>query len=362
MSQISIIPPMSEKATYTENSDIKFQLTYAGRSLKKGSIRIVGELQILNNALAVQPEDSLFFDTVLGAHGLFRQITCEVNNQNIETIENYPMVSKARYVSKNYSWDFMSSALRNQALQIGNDALAPALLKNAEGSDLPALTWSSFCVSPFIALNMSDVDISGQKGSATITVYLNQSNNFLYGTDAQTSSYSLKNVYLIYQTNPDNGNARATMDKVNYVPQTLSSNNQQFSMTLPIVCNAVSCVFHEDGRAVSTNSYELEALPNVKSVAFNYNDVNNAFVKYNITTLQEMLLNYMNSWKVPADSKNLFSLNDFINDGKGYGLGMDFGSELVPLNNQAWGMNIQSDVSSARPYTVGIIFHGVIQV
>jgi len=353
---------MSEKATYTENSDIKFQSTYAGRALKKGSIRIVGEIQILNVAAAVQPEDSLFFDTVLGAHGLFRQITCEVNNQNIETIENYPMVTKARYVTKNYSWDFMSSALRNQALQIGNDALAPALLKNQQGQNYPDLTCNSFSVSPFIALNMSDVDISGQKGSATVTVYLNQKNNFLYGTATATASYSLRNVYLIYQTNPDNGNAKATMDKVNYVPQTLSSNNQQFSMTLPIVCNAVSCVFHEDGRAVTTNSYELEALPNVKSVAFNYNDVNNAFVKYDMTTLQEMLLNYMNSWKVPADSKNMFSLNDFINEGEGFGLSMDFGGELVPLNNQAWGMNIQSDVSSARPYTVGIIFHGVIQV
>ena len=354
---------MSEKSSYNENTDIKFELTYAGRSLKKGSIKIVGELQVLNNAHAVQPEDDLQYDTVLGAHGLFRQITCEINNQNIETIDNYPMVAKARYVSKNYSWDFMSSVLRNQALQIGNDNLAPAVIaKNEQGQDFPDLTWNSFCVAPFFALNMSDADISGQKGSATITVYLNQKNDFLFGADVANATYSLRNVYLLYETNPGDTNVKVNMDKVNYLPQTLSSNNQQFSMTLPIACNAVSCVFHETGRASTTNSYELEALPNVQRVAFNYNDINNAFVRYDMTTLQEMLVNYMNSWKVPADSKNMFSLNNFINDGNMYGLGMDFGGDLVPLNNQAWGMNIQSDVSSARPYTVGIIFHGVIQV
>lgn len=353
---------MSEKSSYTENSDIKFELTYAGRSLKKSSIRIVGELQILNGANAVQSIDNLKYDTVLGAHGLFRQITCEINNQNIETIENYPMVTKARYESKNYSWDFMSSALRNQALQIGNDALGPALIsKNGEPA-LIDLTWNSFCVNPFIALNSSDVDISGQKGSAKVTLYLNQKNDFLYGAAIAGASYSLRNVYMIYETNDGDANVPATLDKVNYLPQTLSSNNQQFSMTLPIACNSVSCVFHESGRASTTNSYELEALPNVQRVAFNYNDVNNAFVKYDQTTLQEMLLNYMNSWKVPADSKNMFSLNDYVNDGKGFGLGMDFGGDLVPLNNQAWGMNIQSDVTYARPYTVGIIFQGAIQV
>ena len=354
---------MSEKASYLENTDIKFELTYAGRSLKKGSIRIMGELQVLLSGDAVQPEDGLGYDTVLGAHGLFRQITCEINNQNIETIENYPMVAKARYVSKNYSWDFMSSALRNQALQIGNEALAPALIaKNAQGENYADLTCNSFCITPFISLNMSDVDISGKKGSAKVTVYLNQKNDFLYGADVGNGSYSLRNVYMIYETNDGDTNVPATMDKVNYLPQTLSSNNQQFSMTLPIACNAVSCVFHESGRASTTNSYQLEALPNVQRVAFNYNDINNAFVKYDQTTLQEMLLNYMNSWKVSADSKNMFSLNDYVNEGEGFGLGMDFGGDLVPLNNQAWGMNIQSDVTSARPYTVGIIFKGVIQV
>jgi hypothetical protein len=364
MSKISIIPPMSEKPSYTENTDIKFELTYAGRSLKRNSIKIVGELQILNGGAAVNPgTDDIKYDGVLGAHGLFRQITCEVNRQNIETIDNYPMVTKARYVSNNYSWDFMSSALRDNALQIGNDSLSTALFsKNEAGQNYPDLTWNSFCVSPFFALNMSDNDISGQKGSSTVTLYLNQKNDFLFGANVATATYSLRNVYLIYETVDGDNNVLVNMDKVNYLPQTLSSNNQQFSMTLPILSNAVSCVFHENGRAVTTNSYELEALPNVQRVAFNYNDINNAFVKYDQTTLQEMLLNYMNSWKIQADSKNMFSLNDFYNSGKMYGLGMDFGGDLVPLNNQAWGMNIQSDVDSTRPYTVGIIFHGVIQV
>ena len=361
MSQINIIPPTSEKSSYGENDSIRFNLTYAGNSMKKGSIKILGELQVLNGGNAIDETTGIKFDSVVGAHGLFSQITCEINGQNIETIENYPMVVKARATASNYKWDFMSKSERDQTLQIGNDDLVPALIaKNANGGTRK--DWNFFAVAPQIAVNMSDKDISGAKGNMTITFYLNQKNNFLYGSAVGTCTYSLQNLQLLYETVPNATNEKVVMNKTFHISQPLNTNNQQFSMSLPLVCNAVSCVFHEEGRASTANNYELEALPNLTRASFNFNDVSNAYIRYDLTHLSEYLMNYQNSWGQPIGSKNNMSLSKFYQDGDAFGIGMDFGGQFVNLSNQNWGMNLQSDVSSARPFNVSMIFHSVVEV
>jgi hypothetical protein len=270
-------------------------------------------------------------------------------------------VVKARATASNYKWDFMSRSERDQALQIGNDDLVPALIcKNATSGTRKA--WNYFAVSPQIAVNMSDKNISGKKGNMTITFYLNQKNNFLYGADVGTCTYTLQNLQLMYSTDAGDSNDKVVMAKTFHIAQPLNSNNQQFSMSLPLVCNAVSCVFHEEGRASTDNTYELESLPNLTRASFNFNDVSNAYIRYDLTNLSEFLMNYQNSWGKQIGSKNNMSISKVYEDGNGFGIGMDFGGQFVNLSNQNWGMNIQSDVSSARAYNCSMIFHSMVEV
>ena len=370
MSKIQIIPPETETATYVENNIINFTLTYDGFALKKNSIRICGEVQVLNNNQALLPADKVYYDSVLGAHGLFRQITSEINSQTIETIENYPMTAKSMFSCGNNQLDFMSSVEKNMCLQIGNDALSGALISktNAIDGDVATqntLVWNSFVCKPFISLNRSDIDISSKKGNASVSFYINQKSNFLYGDSAATignCSVTLRNVYLIYETVDDTAqNQITTMNKIFLINQVLNSNNQQYSMNAPIVAKASSIVFHEKDTPVTRNAYDLEVLPNVTSVSFSVNNVDNYNIKYSLQNPQDILINYLNSWGYSSKDKNLMSLDTYNTYGNNYGMGINFGDQ-VSFTNKAFGLNIQSGVVSTRPYDALIIFHAIIQV
>lgn len=130
-------------------------------------------------------------------------------------------------------------------------------------------------------------------------------------------------------------------------------------MSLPLVCRAVSCVFSDKSRSASDNSYQLEALPHLQRCSFSFNDVSSAFIKFDLVDNTEFLLNYQASWGRPFGAKNLLALADHNNT---FGVGLDFGGQWVNLGNQNYGMNIQSDVSSARKYNTHMIFHSVVQV
>jgi hypothetical protein len=359
MSKINIVPPTTQEDEYTQNTSIIFDQTYAGLNLKKQSIRFNAELEILNGTDAITNATNVYFDSFVGAHGLFSQITVQIDNQNIETIEDYPMTVKAREVTNKYSWDFMSQAHRNNALQIGDDSLVPALMaKNKLNTEHE---WTSFSVAPYISVNMSDKDISGSKGNLRITFQLNQNSKFLYGADSGTCTYKLRNVNLMYET-VKGTNEKVTMPKIVVIPQNLSSSNQQYSMNPRIPCRAVSVVFHEKGKASTTNSYELETLPNLERVSFNINDLNNSYIKYDLTNMPEFLLNYQSSWQQGQQAKNMYSLSRLAEEGAGFGIGINFGDELINLGQSNFGMNVQSDVNSTRQYVASMMFHGLIVV
>lgn len=345
---------------YNPSSSFSFNIQIPDRTLKRGSIMLMGEQNIRNNdGTALVATDNVFYDSRIGAHGLIKQISVSINGKSQENNPNYPLTVKARLEASNYDWAFMSQLNHNNALMIGKDNLVPALMSKNNTTN-NQVEWTSFALAPYCPLNLSDVDISGAKGEMQIDITLNSASEYLYGADSANFTYQLRNLRVMFQSEEGNKNNPVVMSKVSLVPQNLTSNVQQFSVSTPLVCSGVSCVFTETGKSALLNAYELQTLPNLQYVSYNFNGLNNAYIKHDLNNIPEWLLNYLSSWGL-TNPTNSFSLERYWNEGQGFGLGLSFGED-IDLAGQQWQMTIASDVANNRPYRCHMMFHGLIEV
>jgi hypothetical protein len=58
----------------------------------------------------------------------------------------------------------------------------------------------------------------------------------------------------------------------------------------------------------------------------------------------------------------MYSLSRLAEEGAGFGIGINFGDELINLGQSNFGMNLQSDVNGARQYVASMMFHGLIEI
>lgn len=369
---INVINPVSTRSTYSQNDKVDFTIALSpGESVVKNSIRITGLLKVSNGATNIKTTNNIYYDATCGISGVFQQIICSTQNQGvIETNSDYPRYVKSKMQAIMTPSQLASNSSNITELRCGSSTITNALLArsgkvagftNKTSGALVDAEYTSFSMVPDICFNKSDNHIAGSKtGQLHISLRLATNYQFLFGADVSTTyAFTLKNLQLQYWTIKQDVKGPLTMEKIIVIRNTLETPNSQFSTSVPAICRSVSCVFHEESTINTSlnNNLENQFLPGVERIQFSFNGDNQEYISNTIKTPNEILYNYLESW---GDyDKSSISNNLLYVKGDGYGIGLDFKS-FVDLSNQKFGLNIVSNVSSARKYAIFMIFRGIV--
>ena len=82
----SVEPDAVNNSGYTEFDTIDFTLAFPSRAMVAGSIRVEGELQILNGAADIVDGDRIAIDHMIGSHSLVQ--SCVTSTLSSGVLEN----------------------------------------------------------------------------------------------------------------------------------------------------------------------------------------------------------------------------------------------------------------------------------
>jgi hypothetical protein len=370
--------PENTKESYGEFDTVDFKVSYIGRKLVGGSIRLLADVSVSGND---DLTELIAFDGFTGSHSFID--TLNTSFQNVGQVENIRFYS--RYVSSkakaslnkddlfNSAYvcearcpsDKMASTMLKGLVPYGQETIfspiAPANSGDGWGRALDIAPKLDFCLNNMLGDNMIPYT---KTGDIYISLTLPRNISILYGSDAigSTKMYSLSNLRLAYTTVIDDGksNGKLQMRVRTDLKQSVQSSYANISTKVPIVADAFFATFIESDKEnnPSYNSLQNQRLPLVSRLEYLWNDSFSQEYTYEIDNEQQILENY-----VKAVSKTLGN-NDantnVVASNDAWGIGLSFGS-FIDLSKSKIGINISSGVTNDTPYTCYLFFSGVTQ-
>tara|TARA_R110001592_G_scaffold356250_1_gene657708 strand:- start:3378 stop:4508 length:1131 start_codon:yes stop_codon:yes gene_type:complete len=358
------VQPQSEKSIYNQFDQVSFLISVGeGRSLVQNSVRICGDLRVLQAGAGLTGQVSTGSRCVsrnTGASAVIDSISVQTQNQGlIENSQNY-----ARYVE-------MDSVASLNELDM-NDGVHACELKACTQSAMeslakgiaPDLTTGTpvsldpdFSIKPLICLNKMDRDLPYDKsGIVTLQVNLQRNMTALFGSlQDSAASYEVRNLKCTYKSIPDPKNSAPTnMGVVYNVKSNILSGTASISANVPAVCSAVAINFIESAHdsVPVYNSYKMENIQTVDEVQYLFNDSTNSLVAYQITDQQEMVERFLDA--MSNSSHNQVSIDNWRAN-SGFGLGLNF-EEAVDLSSNRFTLQLSSGVTNANPCNVYMYF------
>ena len=357
--------PENLKQSYGEFDTVDFVLTFDNAAIQLGSLRLEGDLSVLKNGARIQPTDDIKYDKVVGAHSFIESIQTEMLGQVFENLVEYPRMVKMYASGRNQVGDMMNTDNICE-LKAPYDYITTCLLGgNQPVAQLttPIFEDPDFSIKLDNILNSStDLVPYSKTGAIRVSINLARTYAALYGKDVDnTVTYALKNLKLSYKT---------SMDQSKYAKQTVlrkrmsikSSIQSSFAnVQAKVPSSNVSAMFasfqvqsHENEGYY--NNLALDKIPNMEEVQFLFNDSTNQFISFVIRSQPEVLLNYVKA--LNETGRNSVSLKE-MNNNDGYGMGISMGDELIDLTQQKFGVQINSEVSSANPLIMYMYFSSI---
>jgi len=360
---------VQKKDQYVEFDSLDFDLNVGeGRSLVKNSVRLLGDLDVLDNGGANTA--NIYFDPVTGAHAFID--SCQIafvdgpNAGLKENIQNY-----ARYVAMSE----MATKCPEDALNAssvcelkGFDHQTSKLFANGRttrNSGAKISANQDFSLKPVCALNkMSGGNLSYDKsGQIRLTLNLAQNRSALMGSDLNNAqdSYALINPRVTYQSILTEPKQQDTIMRTIYnVKNTIQSNFASVSARVPAVCDSVtiSAQLQSAENTAPFSNYECNMPKGLEELQFLFNDSTNEYISYSITDLTEMLQRGINS--IIDNGHNIVSGNRFA-DNKNFITGLAFNG-YVDLSNQKFTMQIKSGADNANAYNLYMYFHSIMSL
>ena len=303
--------PQSQKDSYGPNENIVFTLNFQGQSIKRGSIRLCGNLSMATLAATTQ------IDALTGIHSVWSSVVTSLNNRVIENLVAYPRLHKMKMETRQDDASTIANSVNLTSLKLARDEQTTSWLEgDAGGEHLPFSCKLDFC------LNRTDADIPWRTGPIQISLRTASDVEFMVGKG--TSVYSLNNLEMAYQVQEDGGKG-GPVNATTYhmVKHTLDSNNISLSTRVPASCQSVACTFikasEENSDAV--NHLTCAVLPSVTRLQWSFND-SMSMVKYSVESEEEILANYLRAMG-RADYNNV-RVSTLDNELRTYGIGLDF--------------------------------------
>jgi hypothetical protein len=145
------------------------------------------------------------------------------------------------------------------------------------------------------------------------------------------------------------------------IQQVAASNNQQFSLSVPIPASSfvASLMKTADVNSPTANNYRMDKVQ-INSVEMSYNDVNMVYNQFQQDNQQIINYNFLKAMNNNSpDQPNSINLVDFLNN-EAFSIGSNFGKFL---SNTKFGINLQSnDITSTNTYTIWFYFIGSVSV
>ena len=195
-------------------------------------------------------------------------------------------------------------------------------------------------------------------GVIRVSIRLARNYAVFYGNDVNPNvTYTILNPRLHFMTTQE-GSSNPVIMRLKYgFSQELNSQLANISTKVPYICSAVSCSFHEVARDKTAlyNDVETEVPPNISRIQWLFNDSLN-YIKYQVDDRQQIISDYLNSWRDDRQNNSVTLANLKANDG--FGIGVDFG-KMLDLRNQKLNLDIKSEISNTKPYNIYLYFHAM---
>jgi len=356
---------------YVEYNNVDFILAVGpGRSLVQNSVRLIGDVRILDTAGAIPDDDvSLGFNHRIGTHAMIE--SCQTTFSGLqggikENIQNYArwvyMSSTATLADTDYNTASLQCELRAPNQKISE--------RYAEGNltrgSVPIQTDLDFSLRPLCILNRMEGDHLPFEKSGDIRLTFNLARNIaaLEGVDAgNQAQYQLRNLRLSYNSVPTVGtwsDTATSMRSVYNIKSTLLSGSANISAQVPAVCDAVSCSFQRqsDENVNVVSNLKCNILPNIRNLQFQFNNSTSQYITYEMNDNNEMLHRYLDSFS--HTGYNQVYLANF-RDNQSFGVGLEFNG-FIDLSQQTFGIQVSSDITNTDPYNMYNYFHSLIRV
>ena len=373
--------PLATANNYTPNQNVDFRVTFPGRKMVAGSLRIEGRFNCFKTGTTklINTDIGSFFDNVIGANCLFQDYTTSTQNQgNLEIINEAPrwtkMVMTASTAEGDLSNSSHSSELKSQNIQLSNRIMKGEIFVGQDPTVDPNLAQGmSFSVRPQCCINNATSPAglplikNGTTGDITFTVKLARNDAVFFGSDVASAgsnfyNYNLSELSVSYTSVPDDNQPQAplTMSTVHNVRQTAQSTFTNVSVNVAQMSNACSMSFlrQYEENSPAFNNTKLDKPPLVTQCEFLFNDSSNKYLTFNLKSEEEILDRYLLS--LSSLNKNQLSKNK-IKGNEAYGVGINFNG-MIDLSLNKFGINMTSNIASNSPYIIYLYFHGLIQL
>ena len=357
--------------SYSENDNIDFMLSFPNEVLNLGSIRLEGELEVLNG----NPQTHLNSDTnkvldinmdhLVGAHSLFESIQTEALGTIIENCSGLPRFHKMRMAATIDGTD-TNDAKYACELKAPFRTMTNRLLRGEVPVTQPTNAIRvdpDFSIKPDIALNSVPGQLPYRRsGDIRVSVNMARTANVFFGQDVSLGStgvnYAVKALRLTYTTYPDDGsmNDPITMRSKVLVKQSVNSRLANNSSKVPGIVDAVSVSFLEQVNAnvPIANTLALERPPNVEELSLNFNDSTNKAISFVIRDNVETISLYLNSFGTNHSHNSMSVAKQNANDG--YGVGLNFNAE-IDMRMSKFSSQMISGVVGANAMVMSLYFH-----
>ena len=351
------------KASYSENDQIEWVMTFENKRLVANSVRVSGTLRVQHGGSNLVHGQKIYMDGQVGIHSFWDNWNVSMDNIGfVEQLNQYGRYVKQINQTNQTSLQAQSETDKTVELLCGDDTQTAFLLQGMSDPPSGSTTACPFEFKPKFCLNKMTANLPYKKsGSVRVSVKMTPLINALYGSTVDaTTTYTIENLELHYQVVPDAGaGGDLVMETSSMIRTMLSSTNQNVSSKVPLISYAVTGNFikSSESNTYANNSFAMQEPPAVDRVTFHIND-NNQLVSFPLISQEEILLNYLDA--AGSNRYNDLRLSK-LREGESYGVGLAFGGG-VDFSNMKFGMNLLTSVSNAEPYVLFLFFHGVIKL
>jgi len=364
------VQPQSIQSEYNQFNQVDFLLSVGeGRSLVKNSVRVLADVQVqsASGSPGTRASGGIMFNRNVGGHAFIDSISVTAANLGLmETLNSYPRWVNTSAVTSLDNLDMLNASNHCELRGVNNRVMldySEGITQTITGGTAVAKD-ADFSIKPMCCLNrMSGDDLPFDK-SGIITMNLNLARNMdaLFGKNQDANSlYVLTNLRCSYRSVVTPKAPGQTVMRIEYgIKSNILSGTASLSANIPAVCQGVTMNFiqtQHDSVPVF-DSYALEALQQLESMAFIMNDKTNSLITYNLTDTTEILERAVSS--MSESGHNQVSLDKYRANCS-FVAGLDFDGG-VNLSQNRFTFQVVSGVNNGNPVNVYMFFHSAITV
>ena len=200
-------------------------------------------------------------------------------------------------------------------------------------------------------------------GDVRLSLNLGRNAEVLYGADmTATISYVLTNVRVCFTSVPQPAKqSPVSLRSSICLKSNLNSTLATTTNRVPAICDSCSISFMElsHENSLRFKNTELEPVPNMDALRFNFNSSTNKYLAYELKTNPEIIGEGLKALAQGTQSNNVTL--DKLAANKGMVAGLLFG-ESVDLSRQRFSIQVASGIKSSQPFVMYAYFHSLISL